>query len=119
MIASKLELQQVQSKKRLNSSPKVVVSILAEDDTMYSVSLVLDGSTVEETIRLSIAKLNKSHSLGLIEDVEQYELFGARKSGKIKSDLPSLMKEQIITKTGMSRFALCPLDQRTKQNSIG
>lgn len=68
--------------------------------------MILDHFTVEEIIRLSIAKLNKIHHLHISEDLGQYEMYGARKNGKKKSDLPALSKNQLISKTGMKRFAL-------------
>ena len=68
---------------------------------------------------MAIVKLNIACGLDLIEECEQYELYGAIKSGKKKSDLPSLSKDQIISKIGMNRFALCSIDQRCKNNSSG
>ena len=74
--------------------------------------MVLDNYTVEETISLSIAKFNMTHSLNLVNDLDQYEMFPAKRSGKKKSDMPSLSKQQMITKIGLNRFALCPLWMR-------
>lgn len=34
--------------------------------------MILDHCTVEETMRLAIAKLNNVHRLDLLEDLEQY-----------------------------------------------
>lgn len=46
-------------------------------------------------------------------------MYGARRSGKQKTDLPALSKNQVINKIGMKRFALCPLWLKTKNNSCG
>jgi len=46
-------------------------------------------------------------------------MYGARKNGKKKADLPALSKDQIINKIGMRRFSLCPLWLKTKNNSVG
>ena len=46
-------------------------------------------------------------------------MYGARKNGKKKSDLPALLKDQVINKIGMKRFALCPVWLKTKNNSSG
>jgi hypothetical protein len=46
-------------------------------------------------------------------------MYGARKSGKKKTDLPALSKEQVINKIGIKRFALDPLWLKTKNNSQG
>ena len=80
---------------------------------------MLDHSTVEETMRLAIAKLNNVHKLDLSENLEQYEMYGARKNGQKKVDLPALSKNQVINKIGIKRFALCPLSLKTKNNSSG
>lgn len=81
--------------------------------------MMLDHSTVEETMRLAIAKLNNVHNLDLSENLEQYELYGARKNGQKKVDLPALSKNQVINKIGMKRFTLCPLSIKKKNNSSG
>lgn len=46
-------------------------------------------------------------------------MYGARKNGKRKVDLPALSKNQVINKIGMRRFALCPLWLKRKNNSEG
>jgi hypothetical protein len=46
-------------------------------------------------------------------------MYGARKNGKQKTDLPALSKNQVINKIGMKRFALCPLWLKTKNSSFG
>lgn len=46
-------------------------------------------------------------------------MYGARKNGKKKSDLPALSKYQVINKIGMKRFALCPIWLKTKNDSVG
>ncbi len=46
-------------------------------------------------------------------------MYGARKNGQKKVDLPALSKNQVINKIGIKRFALCPLSYKTKNNSSG
>lgn len=46
-------------------------------------------------------------------------MYGARKNGQKKVDLPALSKKQVINQIGMKRFALCPLSLRIKNNSSG
>lgn len=70
-------------------------------------------------MRLAIAKLNNTYKLKLSEDLELYEMYGARKSGKKQSDFPALSTNQVINKTGMKRFALYPLWLKSKNNSSG
>lgn len=70
-------------------------------------------------MRLAIAKLKNTYKLKLSEDLELYEMYGARKSGKKKSDLPALSTHQVINKTGMKRFALYPLWLKSKNNISG
>ena len=68
-------------------------------------------------MRLAIAKLNNVYKLKLSDDLELYELYGARKNGKKKSDLPALSTHQVIDKIGMKRFALYPLWLKSKNNN--
>jgi hypothetical protein len=46
-------------------------------------------------------------------------MFGAKRNGKRKVDLPSVSKNQIVNKIGMKRFAICPVGKIDKNHSRG
>jgi hypothetical protein len=72
---------------------------------------------VSETIKEAIEKFNKQFHLNLKEDLTCYELYGAKKNGKRKSDFPSLEYEQTIENTKLTRFHLFPLFPMNRKHS--
>lgn len=72
---------------------------------------------MSEAIKESIEKLNKSYGLKLKDDLTCYEMYGAKKNGKRKSDFPSLEYEQNIENTKLTRFHLFPLFPMNRKHS--
>lgn len=52
--------------------------------------------------------LNNEHNKHLINDYQRYNLYAAKKSGKKKSDLPSLDYTQQLEKTKFEAFCIMP-----------
>ena len=82
------------------------------NNKLVKIDLFCGNLTVSEAIREAIEKLNKLYGLNLKDDLISYELYGAKKNGKRKSDFPSLEYEQNIENTKLSRFHLHPLYAR-------
>lgn len=45
-------------------------------------------------------------------------MYGAKKNGKKKSDLPALSRHQILSNTGLDRFCLNQFDDSVKSSSL-
>lgn len=61
-----------------------------QNGKLVEVSLGCGNLTVSQAIKEAVDEFNKIHRLNLKEDVTAYELYGAKKNGKRKSDFPSL-----------------------------
>jgi len=45
-------------------------------------------------------------------------LYGAKKNGKKKSDLPALSRNQLLLNTGLDKFCLTQVDESVKSASL-
>lgn len=59
-------------------------------DKSYKVIIDADGFTINDTIKEAVYKLNEENKLNLLNDLDQYELFAAKKDGSKNSGLPAL-----------------------------
>jgi hypothetical protein len=66
------------------------VWFIDQKNNLIKIDLFSGNLTVSEAIKEAIEKFNKTHGQNLKDDLTCYELYGAKKNGKRKSDLPSL-----------------------------
>ena len=65
------------------------------------------GEVISEVTR----KINKEKTASFSNRSEEYEIYGAKKSGKRKQDLPSIEHDQILKNTNIKRFYICPITE--------
>ena len=51
--------------------------------------------------------MNMEEKVGLSERSSNYEIYGAKKNGKKKEDLPAIEHPQLLKKTNLKRFYIC------------
>lgn len=88
-----------------------------QNNNLIKVDLFSGNLTVSEAIKEAIEKINQTHDQNLKDDLTCYELYGAKKNGKRKSDFPSLEYEQNIESTKLTRFHLFPLFPMNRKHS--
>lgn len=116
-----LSVKQKESQLAINPHANLHSFYLEDDEKFHKVSLEIHNKTTYELITEAIDKLNENSNLNLIRDPKAYELYGAKKNGKKKGDLPSIEHQQILCQTNLKRFYLQPLyplsNPRTLKNS--
>ena len=88
-----------------------------QNNNLIKIYLFSGNLTVSEAIKEAIEKFNKTYGQNLKDDLTCYELYGAKKNGKHKSDFPSLEYEQNIENTKLTRFHLFPLFPMNRKHS--
>lgn len=88
-----------------------------QNNNLIKVDLFSGNLTVSEAIKEAIEKFNQTYDQNLKDDLTYYELYGAKKNGKRKSDFPSLEYEQNIESTKLTRFHLFPLFPMNRKHS--
>ena len=88
-----------------------------QNNNLIKVDLFSGNLTVSEAIKEAIEKFNQTYDQNLKDDLTCYELYGAKKNGKRKSDFPSLEYEQNIESTKLTRFHLFPLFPINRKHS--
>lgn len=84
-IKSSLNLEEVKKPSQIEFN-----FFLLYQDQPLALKLPMQVLSVRDAIEQGVEAANQQHGLTLVNDYQRYNLYAAKKSGKQKSDLPSL-----------------------------